>query len=565
MRPYLNKPIEGLARELTAGLARLKKGYIDAAEELARILEPSREYPYDFVVYRLTGYRPPVVGPGEVLKGSSLHSDLLRLILDICDSARLRTSEYSEKVYRLRDLTERFGVSQKTISRWMRGGLVARRLVFPTGQKLLAFLESSVEDFVGKRGRALQRASRFTQMTASERADIIRRARRMASFSRRPLSQIARRLAARTGRAVETIRYTIRRHDAEHPDQAVFPHRPARLGDAQKQEIYESFFHGVPVPELRQRYRKSRDEIYHIVYEAWADRLIREPIYYVPSPEFEQPGAEERILGPGADAPEAAPPPRPPAEAMEDLPSYLRSLYDVPLLDARRERELFRRYNYLKFRAETLRRRIDRRKIRVSLLKEVEALRLQANVVKNQIIRANLRLVVSIAKKHLRGPMGLFELISDGNVSLMRAVEKFDYTRGHRFSTYASWAIMRNFARSVPRERSLLDRFSTGHEELLDSAGLRGDGRAITRPQEADAANLAELRESIDVVLKSLSATERSILVQHYGLDSEGQTRTLDQLGRSLGMSKERVRQIELKALRKLRGILRPVGADLMS
>ena len=178
-------------------------------------------------------------------------------------------------------------------------------------------------------------------------------------------------------------------------------------------------------------------------------------------------------------------------------------------------------------------------------------------MVKKQIIRANLRLVVSIAKKHINGPKSLFELISDGNIALMRSVEKFDYSRGFRFSTYASWAIMRNFARSVPKERYQLNRFSTGHDEILDIAA----GLQTYDPNEH---NLPELRESIDVMLSQLSPRERTIIVEHYGLDEKSDSQTFDQLGQQLGISKERVRQIELQALQKLRRI-KPQAADLLS
>ena len=109
-----------------------------------------------------------------------------------------------------------------------------------------------------------------------------------------------------------------------------------------------------------------------------------------------------------------------------DLPPYLRCLYDLPLLRPEQERYLFRQYNYLKYRADRLRKKLDLNHIRSAQLRQTERILAQAEAVKNRIIRANLRLVVSIAKKHAGGPMTLFELISDGNVSLMRAVEKFD-------------------------------------------------------------------------------------------------------------------------------------------
>jgi len=536
MRQYSNMAMKELASELTAGLLRLRKGYVDAAEALLQIIDPSREYPYDFVVYRLTGYRPRgATLPGETLSCKALRPDLLQLMLDICESFELKTTDYSEPIYDIRALAKRFHVSTKTIQRWRRRGLPSRRLVFPDGKRRIAFLESSVKRFVDKRSRQVKRSMRFSQMTPAEREDILRRARRMASLGRCSLSEIAKRIAARTGRAPETIRYTIRKHDTESPSEAV---------------------RGMPAAILAKRHRRSRGSIYRIVNEMRARHLLQRKISCLYNPQFDLPNADEIILVSRSDLQGRRPAKK--VKAPADLPPYLKALYEVPLLDMDQERDLFRRYNYLKHKADKLRKQIDPNTVRTTDLRRVESLLLEANVIKNQIIRANLRLVVSIAKKHVGGPMTLFELISDGNVSLMRAVEKFDYSRGYRFSTYASWAIMRNYARTVPRERYHLDRFATGHDEILDiAASLR-----IYDPNEV---NVPELRESIDMLLKKLSPLERSILIEHYGLGDAGNSKTLDQLGKLLGISKERVRQIEIKALKKLRGILRPQEADLLT
>ena len=557
MRKYVYKQMEDLTVELSAGLLRLRKGYIDAAEDLIQIIELDGGYPWEFVVYRLTGYRPRSRRAGKPMDGRGLRADLLRLMLDVCDSFDLQTSFFAERVYDTPALARRFHVSTKTIQRWRRCGLPARRLVFPDGKRRIAFLERSVLWFVRNREGRIARSTRFSQMSAAERTDILRRARRMVAFTRCSLSDVARRLAARTGRAIETIRYTVRNHDLEHPDEAIFPHLSAPLDEREREAIYRGFLRGTPAPVLAEQYRRTRSSIYRVINEMRARQLLSRPISYMYNPQFDLPSADELILEKADLRKVRLAPGKGPARALADLPPYLRALYDVPLLDAGSERDLFRLYNYIKYKADKLRKGIDVNHVRTSELKTVEKLLIQANAVKNRIIRANLRLVVSIAKKHIGGPQGLFELISDGNISLMRAVEKFDYSRGNRFSTYASWAIMRNFARSVPKERYQLDRFSTGHDEILDIA-------ASLRTYDPNEINLPELRESIDAVLAQLSPIERSILINHYGLDSDGVTRTLEQLGRRLGISKERVRQIEIQAIRKLRRIMHPEEVDLL-
>jgi RNA polymerase primary sigma factor len=552
--------MEELAAELTAGLARLRKGYVDSAEALIRIIDPAGEYPYEFVVYRLTGFRMGAKNVvSEPIGGRVLRAELARLMLDLCDSLDIHASEYAEPVYDITALAKRYSVSTKTIQRWRGGGLPAWRLVLSDGTKRLAFLESSVEWFIQTRGRQrIGTSSRFSQMTAWEKSDILRRARRMAGFTRCSLSEVAHRIASRTGRAVETIRYTLRRHDLDHPDAAIFPNMTGPLARQERASIYHAFLGGASASQLARQYRRTRGSIYRIVNEMRAGELLSRKIGYVYNAQYDLPNADEVILSdePAAAAAKATGAATPPKGA-EELPPYLQALYDVPLLDAAAERKLFRRYNYLKYKADKVRKLISVHNPRPRELKEVEALLIAANTVKNRIIRANLRLVVSIAKKHVGGAQSLFELISDGNVSLMRAVEKFDYTRGNRFSTYASWAIIRNFARSVPRERFQLDHFSTGQDESMDIVGS-------LKAYESDGVNVPELRESIEAALAKIPPLERTVLINHYGLD-EGGSKTLEQLGKQMGVSKERVRQIEINALKKLRKILALQKNDLLS
>jgi DNA-directed RNA polymerase sigma subunit (sigma70/sigma32) len=148
----------------------------------------------------------------------------------------------------------------------------------------------------------------------------------------------------------------------------------------------------------------------------------------------------------------------------------LAGLYKIPLLSAEQELHLFRKMNFLKYKASRLRSSLDLLRPKAPLMQQIERLHEQAIVAKNEIVSANLRLVVSIARRHIGPYSNFFDLISDGNLSLLRAVEKFDYARGNRFSTYATWVIARNFARTIPAEKRHQDRFLLGDEEIFEAA-----------------------------------------------------------------------------------------------
>jgi RNA polymerase primary sigma factor/RNA polymerase sigma factor len=233
---------------------------------------------------------------------------------------------------------------------------------------------------------------------------------------------------------------------------------------------------------------------------------------------------------------------RPPA----GLPPYLASLYEHDLLTHEQEKYLFLKYNFLKYRASLLREQLDVSRPRVRLIEEIEKLYREAVETKNQIIRANLRLVVSIAKHYADHQEGFFDMVSDGNISLIKAVEKFDVGRGFKFSTYATWAIRKNYARAFSTRIRQMDRFRTSRDELLDAA--------VDEKSDSYERELAQKRREGEVsqILDCLSDREREIIQKRFGLSGHAHNYTLQEVGDDLGVSKERVRQPESRALSKL-------------
>jgi RNA polymerase primary sigma factor len=203
--------------------------------------------------------------------------------------------------------------------------------------------------------------------------------------------------------------------------------------------------------------------------------------------------------------------------------------------------------NYLKHKAAKLREKLAAGTVRASLMDEIERCYEAANEVKNKIVQANLRLVVSIAKRHASAHDDFFSLVSDGNVSLIRAAEKFDYSRGNKFSTYASWAIMKNFARTIPEEFKHRDRFRTAAEELFHLA-------PDTHTDQYEQEKAQSVREKqVRSILSALDEREQQIIIRRFGLETDQEPLTLKEVGEEMGVTKERVRQIEARALSKLR------------
>ncbi|WAZ21547.1 RNA polymerase sigma factor [Streptomyces cinnabarinus] len=281
---------------------------------------------------------------------------------------------------------------------------------------------------------------------------------------------------------------------------------------------------------------------------------------------------------------------------------YLREIGRIPLLTAAEEVELARRVEAGLFAEEKLSSTPD---LDSELALDLDRLVVMGRMAKRRLIEANLRLVVSVAKRYVGRGLTMLDLVQEGNLGLIRAVEKFDYARGYKFSTYATWWIRQAMSRALADQArtirvpvhvvELINRVVRVQRRMLQERGyeptpeevaahldlppervsevlrLAQEPVSLHAPvgeeddvalgdliEDGDAASPVEsaafllLREHLEAVLSTLGERERKVVQLRYGL-ADGRPRTLEEIGRIFGVTRERIRQIESKTLNKLR------------
>jgi RNA polymerase primary sigma factor len=282
---------------------------------------------------------------------------------------------------------------------------------------------------------------------------------------------------------------------------------------------------------------------------------------------------------------------------------YLREIGRIPLLTAVQEVELARAVEAGLFADERLLTTFD---LPVEDRRDLHVLVLHGQSAKRKLIEANLRLVVSIAKRYIGRGMSILDLVQEGNLGLIRAVEKFDYARGYKFSTYATWWIRQAMSRALadqartirvpvhvvelmnrvvrlqrallqansiePTPEQIAEVLGVPTERVIEVLRLAQEPVSLHAPvgeeddvalgdliEDADAESPADsvavmmLREHLDTLLSTLGEREKRVVQLRYGL-TDGEPHTLEEIGRTFGVTRERIRQIEAKTLAKLRG-----------
>ncbi|HET7388068.1 MAG TPA: RNA polymerase sigma factor [Nocardioidaceae bacterium] len=286
----------------------------------------------------------------------------------------------------------------------------------------------------------------------------------------------------------------------------------------------------------------------------------------------------------------------------DPVKDYLKQIGKVPLLNAAMEVELAKRIEAGLFSDEKLGKG---GKISAKLLEELEWISDDGHRAKNHLLEANLRLVVSLAKRYTGRGMLFLDLIQEGNLGLIRAVEKFDYTKGYKFSTYATWWIRQAITRAMADQArtiripvhmvEVINKLARVQRQMLQDLGREPTPEELAKeldmtPEKvvevqkygrepislhtplgedgdsefgdliedseaivpADAVSFTLLQEQLHAVLDTLSEREAGVVSMRFGL-TDGQPKTLDEIGKVYGVTRERIRQIESKTMSKLR------------
>jgi RNA polymerase primary sigma factor len=281
-------------------------------------------------------------------------------------------------------------------------------------------------------------------------------------------------------------------------------------------------------------------------------QFLEHEIDFVPNRQFRSEKAQLAILGQPLPAERMTPA----AHLPRDLPAHLARLCEAELLSAEGEAMLFRRMNYLKFRANVVRAQLNPDRPNRQQLEVAQAMLAEATEIRGRIIRANMRLVISIVKKFV-GPQNSFDdMLSEGTMSLMHAVDKFDFDRGFRFSTYAYRAIARNAYRTIMDRHRDSSRFASGSEDVLFDVVDEHDSGWISEH------TWNRLRKQMGSMLDQLDRREQFIIRSRFALGAHRKVRTFQSLADRLGISKERVRQLEQRAVDKLRRMATAAAAE---
>ncbi len=283
-------------------------------------------------------------------------------------------------------------------------------------------------------------------------------------------------------------------------------------------------------------------------------RLLTEPIDYVDHPDFAKANTESKLFGGAAKLTDRNATRF--AEKADAITKVVSSGERMPTLSHKEEQHLFMRYNYSRRQICQILAKEAGKSLSAASTRQLLAWGHRALATRGVIVRINIPLVLAMAKRTKIASIDFNEMISEGNMALLRSVEKFDCGRGFKFSTYSCRAILKSFSRVAMRASRYRGQFPTEFDPAMEKSDF-----AETQREGVERDCVDELKDILVKNLAGLSDVEKTVIHERFAIGDETpglltQPKTLEQVGHIIGVTKERVRQIQNNALKKIRHAL---------
>jgi transposase len=501
---------------------------LERAVELAGDIEPERNYPEDWVIERITGYRPDLDGPATLV-GAALVGDLSAFVERVSDAARLTASDLPRGTLGVEALAERWRVSRRTVERYRRHGLVAHRARDERNVTTLVFTPLAIERFEAARGPALARAASFDRMDDDAAQRVVRLGRRAARRFGWSLHEASQRVGARTGRSPATVRRALER--AERERAPVFGAPPGRLDAREREILLRADRRGVPVRRLAERFGRSEASVRRLALEVRAERI--------------------RDLGlPTGDAPTSAleaPAARSGLRIAIDLTTddLVRNAASDGPVDAALERALGAAHRALVVRAGAIGAAMGRAAPPAALVDRAETDLRWAALLRVRLVQQQRRTIVQAMENALGTALASLSPERQRRAhrlafgAAIEAAAEFDPARGGRLAAATVFAVQRAMARAAPAAAGA-SRASVRGVRLDDWRRRIAPWQAWLDPPAGSLVRAAALPDR-----------ERRLVEARFGLTGEP-PRTVAEAAEALGVSAQGAARLERAAVRGL-------------
>ncbi len=497
--------IAELTRQLRFAPAETRAKQMDAAELLASEIDPDQLYPEDFVIFRITGYRPQRMENPAVLVGDALLGDLVNFIQHLSDELQLPAGYRSRQAVPLEEVAQRLNVSLKTVQRYRRRGLICHYVQFSANDKRLSCFEDALARFINGHKETVKQASAFSRIDNSVAEKIIGEARDMRHMRKLSLNVVARKLATKHNRAHETVRLMLRKHDRSSDD-PIFAER-GPLTERDSRLLHRAWAWGVPVAVMADRFGRTTTTIHRAINRRRGQLLCNLNLSYVKLPTFSRDDAAQVILSVPA--------------VREGLDRTLPNDDALAFIDAAHEYHeapetevgLLAAYNFLKRRAVAGMHRFDDWP-RTSDLDRVETDLRWASRLKRRLLCIGVKTALSRVEQNLHRP--LREQPADRVIAAIRTavqivgsvIETLDPSKDQQLARVTAYST----DRALARDDRLLEkpgRAAARHDAQIAVVDLF---RAVA-PWET----FLNSRERLKTHLATLDAPAQELLALRYG------------------------------------------------